>query len=193
MMETRTINELCGSRDSILPPEARIIFSSDIHLPGDYKSAKADFDTEKAEKYTWFLDEIVAADMHIIVGDLFENWQFSPEDIIKQNQPIIDRLIAGKTIFIKGNHDNDMLGMFENNRTCENLRHNGIIAQHGHTADILNSGAYKWIGRLITHALGYAEAAGFQLDQLYESCKKAKGERPNPFRLCKTDDHKKRL
>ena len=78
----------------------RVIFTSDHHLPGDRKHRKADFGQEKAQKFIRFQREAVKGDLHVVLGDFFEGWQFKLHKILTENRDIIDLLLDSNALFV---------------------------------------------------------------------------------------------
>lgn len=164
LIETLSLDHEISSRP--------LFFTSDHHLPGDRNSPKADFDQAKAEKFIRFQKEIVGRDLHVITGDFLEGWQFEAEKIFAANQDIIDLLLASNVVFLKGNHDGEMLENWEKganiplyNEWTSNRKK--IVARHGHSADPLNNDDGAWFGEFMTKAAGFFEELHIPADETW--------------------------
>ena len=138
---------------------------SDLHLgdggPRDnFKGREVDFLN--------FLDYIGDNEL-LILGDLFEGWQFNIGTPLIYNTTILDRLTEKRTTYIIGNHDWPLWDLIRGKQLTHPLLQNvelsvdRVIGQrrfhfsHGHTYDSANACANPGFGEILAIIAGIYE------------------------------------
>jgi len=88
----------------------------------------------------------------VIVGDLFDTWEDSFDDILDENRDIILKIQQLKNvIIIKGNHDpsiNKLKDIFPNADVCTEHGFGDVVFIHGHEFDIIVT-KYSWAAKML--------------------------------------------
>ena len=107
----------------------------------------------------------------IILGDLFEFWQFSMGEVLRYRQPLLKKLDAMGAVYVIGNHDYDLWDLHVahamqgpstfTKRIAEwlSITAHGkkYLLMHGHEADDYNNDTRPNTGRLLTILAGIIE------------------------------------
>lgn len=127
----------------------RYTIISDLHL-GDQSGADDFWQSGSAPALSALLAEVAADPGHhlVLLGDIFEQWQFSLDEILGRYAPWLDPMFAlareGRVTYVLGNHDYEPFNLFlpfgrllgliplaEEFRIPEV----GLVAVHGHLQD----------------------------------------------------------
>jgi len=97
----------------------------------------------------------------IILGDCFELLRYPLENIILRRRDLLDRLAAMRTVYVPGNHDEDVLSLIDMYRPPHPFFARTSMAftqcigdrrfrfMHGHEIDPLMNAGWKNLGRMI--------------------------------------------
>ena len=150
-----------------------IFVISDLHM-GHGGSRDNFAQNDREQQLSSFLDYVQSERGGLIIlGDLFEFWQFSISRVIMSNISFLDRFARLKAYYILGNHDADLLGFLDTSRGRKMLRHKffkkmgGPLDKsiggkkfrfmHGHEVDQYNRGDSPGLGRLLAIFAGIME------------------------------------
>lgn len=112
--------------------------------------------------FNGFLDYV--EELHgqlVILGDCFELLRYPLENIIVRRRDLLDRLAAMRTVYVPGNHDEDVLSLIDMYRPPHPFFARTSMAftqcigdrrfrfMHGHEIDPLMNAGWKNLGRMI--------------------------------------------
>jgi UDP-2,3-diacylglucosamine pyrophosphatase LpxH len=129
-------------------------FISDLHL-GD--KGKADDFRRNEHALMEFLNTLDDGQL-VLVGDVFDLWENSLDDIIRAYGGLIDLLFRKACAYVAGNHDMAMMhyGSWHKRQPVEKLIINGTLVMHGHQFDEMNATGHS-VGRYITGAVAWLQ------------------------------------
>jgi predicted phosphodiesterase len=137
------------------------IYLSDLHVGGGGRADDFGFDAETA--FVQLVYDTPDAEF-VLVGDIFELWQFGSQEIRNAHPAFFTVLerIRDRLVLIPGNHDMvlDWMQGYRIERSYYVV--DGVLSIHGHQHDRYNRAGSRSIGRLITGFLGYVEKAGWE-------------------------------
>ncbi|PEC41740.1 hypothetical protein CON11_26675 [Priestia megaterium] len=83
---------------------------SDLHM-GNHSGADDFYTSKSASKLDYLIREVTSDPEHhlVVLGDFFELWQFSLDEIFEQNAQLLDDILSlageGRLTYVIGNHD----------------------------------------------------------------------------------------